>query len=133
MHILGINTYAYGHPSFYIGTPFVDRAELVVDGGQFVIETADNDLALDTTITSATLDGEPHDKSYLLHQDMADGGTLRLRMGTGESVWASSPESRPYSVSDERWEPDWPDEPAGSGATSRPRDFTRPHTLAQRR
>jgi putative alpha-1,2-mannosidase len=113
MHILGINTYAYGHPSFYIGTPLVDQARIAVEGGTFTIETTGNDLEQDTLIQSADLNGEPYDRSYLMHEDVADGGMLKLRMGKDTSTWASSPASRPYSVSDERWEPRWPDEPAG--------------------
>jgi predicted alpha-1,2-mannosidase len=116
LNILGLNTYAYGHPSYYIGTPLIDRAELKVGGGTFTIAAEGNDLEPETAIQSAWLNGKDYDKSYLMHEDVAAGGQLRFRMGKGPSDWASAAESRPYSVSDDRWEPDWPETPAGTGA-----------------
>ena len=45
------------------------------------------------------LNGQPYDKSYIMHQDIMNGGKLSFVMGSAPNKnWASSPASIPYSL-----------------------------------
>ncbi|MDR1454750.1 MAG: GH92 family glycosyl hydrolase [Tannerella sp.] len=67
---------------YVLGSPLFDRATVNLENGrQFVIEAIDNS-AENIYIQSVELNGKasPH-PSYITHQDIVDGGVLRIRMG----------------------------------------------------
>ena len=71
----GMNNYIIGSPSFEEITIHLDN------GKTFRIEA--NGYSEDNIyIRSATLNGKPYDKNYLMHQDIMNGGTLSLVMGS---------------------------------------------------
>ena len=51
-------------------------------------------------IQSATLDGKEYTKNWIGHEFFMWGGTLELVLGSKESQWGTSKESRPPSMSD---------------------------------
>lgn len=51
-------------------------------------------------IQSATLDGKEYTKNWIGHEFFTHGGTLELVLGSEESQWGTSKESRPPSMSD---------------------------------
>lgn len=67
---------------YWFGSPLIDRAELMVEGGTFTIEVVGNS---DTHpyIKSIKLNGEPYTLPYITHADIARGGTMTIEM-TGE-------------------------------------------------
>ena len=71
---------------YWFGSPIVDRAELAVAGGKFVIETINNS---DTNIyiKSIKLNGKPHNQPYIEHSDIAKGGKLTFEMSDTPAKW----------------------------------------------
>ena len=69
------------------------------DGKVFTI-TARNVSAANKYIQSARLNGKPLGKPWFTHQDMMNGGTLILEMGSRpNTAWGSGPEAAPPSIS----------------------------------
>lgn len=88
-----------GMPYYVIGSPSFDESVITLENGKtFTIEApgaSDGRIY----IQSATLNGQPYDKSYIRHQDIMDGGTLSFVMGdTPDKNWASAAESLPPSL-----------------------------------
>ena len=71
---------------YWFGSPLVDRAELAVEGGKFVIETANNSNK-NIYIKSIKLNGKPHKQPYIEHSDIAKGGTLTIEMSDTPAKW----------------------------------------------
>jgi predicted alpha-1,2-mannosidase len=91
---LGIYPVAPGSPVWQLSAPLVDRAELHLnphnyEGGSFIIE-AERSGADAIYIQSATLNGDPLERSWLHHDEIAAGGTLRFVLGPEPSDWAAS-------------------------------------------
>lgn len=88
-----------GMPYYVIGSPSFEESIITLESGkQFIIEalgTSDKNIY----IQSAMLNGQPYDKSFILHQDIMNGGKLSLLMGdTPNKDWASSEASLPPSL-----------------------------------
>ena len=99
---LGFYPVAPGSNEYVIGAPQVARAVIHLSGGETFTVVAENLSADNLYIQSARLDGEPYDRAYLRHEDLAAGGTLTFVMGPEANPgWASSAESAPYSMSRE--------------------------------
>ncbi len=71
---------------YWFGSPIVQRAELGVKGGTFVIETVNNSDK-NIYIKSITLNGKPHNLPYIEHGDVEKGGTLTIEMGDTPVKW----------------------------------------------
>ena len=71
---------------YWFGSPTVDRAELAVKGGKFVIETIGNSNT-NIYIKSIKLNGQPHNLPYIEHSDIAKGGTLTIEMSDTPTKW----------------------------------------------
>jgi predicted alpha-1,2-mannosidase len=81
----GIHPLCPGDSRFEITSPVFDRIEFrldanYADGGSFTV-IVHNNSPENIYIQSATLDGEPYNKSYLDFADIASGATLELYMG----------------------------------------------------
>jgi len=88
-----------GDANYIIGTPLFDRVTIHLENGKdFVIEARDvSDLNL--YIQSATLNGLPHTKSWITHEDISKGGELHFAMGPEPNMdWGTSLEDRPTSM-----------------------------------
>ena len=71
---------------YWFGSPTVDRAELTVKGGKFVIETINNSDK-NIYIKSIKLNGAEYKKPYIEHSDIAKGGTLTIEMSDTPAKW----------------------------------------------
>jgi predicted alpha-1,2-mannosidase len=87
---------------YILGSPLLDRATIRLDPkyypnakrGIFTIRALNNSPT-NLYIQSATLNGQPLDRSYFTHADLAAGGELVLQMGDKPSSWATAPQNRP--------------------------------------
>ena len=85
---------------YIIGSPLFDRATIKLDpkyypGGNFTV-IARNNSADNMYVQSALLNGQPMERAWIRHSEMAKGGTLELIMGPmPNEAWASSREQRP--------------------------------------
>lgn len=88
---------------YVLGTPLVDHAVINLDpkfypGKKFILNV-ENNSAENIYIQSADLNGKPLDRSYLTHEDLTRGSTLKLVMGpTPNKEWGRLPEARPSSL-----------------------------------
>ena len=80
---------------FIIGSPVFDEVTVSVGGGKtFTLKTKNNSEE-NIYIQSATLNGKPLANSYLMYQDIVNGGTLELTMGSTPSAWGTKAKNRP--------------------------------------
>ena len=88
-----------GQDVYLIGSPLFPRATLDLGGGKTLEVVANNVSDADRYIQSATLGGEPLERAWFRHGEIAEGGALVFEMGPGPSDWgrAAAP---PPSVSD---------------------------------
>ncbi|MGD0345911.1 MAG: GH92 family glycosyl hydrolase [Terracidiphilus sp.] len=76
-----------GQDIYLIGSPAYPLATLHLAGGKdFVIE-ARNLSAESIYVTAATLNGQPLDRAWLRHKEIAAGGRLVLTMASAPSQW----------------------------------------------
>jgi predicted alpha-1,2-mannosidase len=88
---MGLYPVAPGETRYQIGSPLFDRVTLRLHpdfcmGETFVIEAVNNS-AENLYIQSATFNGEPLQRSWITHEELAAGGTLTLLMGPEPSAW----------------------------------------------
>jgi predicted alpha-1,2-mannosidase len=89
-----------GSLEYVIGTPGLKKAVINLGGGKTFTIIANNLSDTNIYIQSATLDGRKYEKSYLRHEEIMRGGTLRFEMGPQPNKqWASAREDAPYSMS----------------------------------
>ena len=88
-----------GMPYYVIGSPSFEESVIALENGKkFTIE-AKGASEKNIYIQSATLNGQPYDKSYILHKDIMNGGILSFVMGdTPNKEWASATGSLPPSL-----------------------------------
>lgn len=70
---------------YWFGSPTVERAELSVQGGTFIIETINNSNE-NIYIKSIKLNGKPYTLPYISHSDIARGGRLTVEMSSTASM-----------------------------------------------
>lgn len=77
-------------PYYIIGSPSFPRAEIALENGKTFTIIAENASPANIYIQSATLDGTPYDKSYISHDDILAGKTLKFVMGPSPSQWGQT-------------------------------------------
>lgn len=82
---------------YVIGSPIFDKATINLGNGKkFNVKTINNSDK-NIYIQSILLNGKPYNKSFLLHSDILNGGTLQITMGNKPNYkFGSSKENRPY-------------------------------------
>jgi putative alpha-1,2-mannosidase len=96
---LGIYPPAAGAPMFVVGTPLFPRAEIDLGGAAPFVIDAPAASAQAPYIGSATIDGLPLAKTWLLGTSLHPGGQLHLDMSGTAGTWGSDAGARPPSVS----------------------------------
>jgi len=92
------------NPFYELGSPVFEKIIIQLDkkyypGGEFIIE-AKNTSAENRYIQKALLDGKPLDNPWFYQSDLADGGTLVLKMGPKPNYkWGSGTYNAPPSMS----------------------------------
>ena len=95
---LGFYPVAPGDLSYAIGAPQIPQAKLNLSDGKTFIMLAENLTEENKYIQSAWLNGKSLDRSYLTHEDIMTGGTLKFVMGAEPNKqWAQAQASRPPS------------------------------------
>lgn len=100
MGAMGFYPVCPGIPAYQIGSPVVDRVELKLANGKTFTLVAENNSPQNVYIQSARLNGKPYTKCWICHDDIMDGGTLVLRMGSRPNrKWGATKEDILPSVS----------------------------------
>ena len=89
-----------GQDIYLLGTPTYPQVDITLAPNKILHIIADNldGDGLNRYIQSATLNGTPLTTSWFRHSQIANGGTLRLRMGSAPSTWGR--DNPPPSMSD---------------------------------
>lgn len=94
--MMGLYPTCPGVPYYDIGTPLFDEINIHTGSQTFTIK-AENRSATHLYIQSATLNGKPFSKAYLLHEEIIKGGTLVLVMGSEPNkAWGRDVADIPY-------------------------------------
>ncbi len=97
---LGFYPVSPGRAEYVIGRPGLPRAAIAVPGGKTFTVRAIDLSPRNFYIQSVKLNGAPHDKSFIRHEDILKGGELTFTMGpTPNRTWATAASSAPYSMS----------------------------------
>lgn len=97
---LGFYPVAPGSNEYVIGRPFVSRAVLNLHNGRRFTVTADGLSETNGYVQSASLNGVPLERSYILDSEIRAGGELRFVMGPTPNLrWATARNERPFSTS----------------------------------
>ncbi len=97
---LGFGPVTPGAPFYVIGSPQFASARIDLGSGRTLAVRAPGASPLRPYVTGARLNGQPLDRAWFSHAEIAGGGTLELTMGAQPSGWATGPGSAPPSVSD---------------------------------
>ena len=88
--MMGFYPVSPGIPCYVLGSPVFDEVILNVQDSKTFTLRAENNSDEHRYIQSATLNGEPFNRSYLWHQEIVEGGELILNMGPEPNEdWAS--------------------------------------------
>ena len=96
---LGFYPVAPGSDQYVIGRPFVDRAVLHLPNGRRFTVSTDGLSDAHPYVGRVILDGTPLSRSFLRHDEIMRGGTLRFVMqATPNKAWATARQDRPFST-----------------------------------
>jgi predicted alpha-1,2-mannosidase len=88
-----------GTNQYVIGSPCVSEARLRLENGRTFTMKAENYNDKNIYIQSAELNGKPYNKSYIMHEEIMQGGSLIFHMGSKPNHnWATSEDSVPFSI-----------------------------------
>lgn len=96
---LGFFPLSPGDPSYVLGSPLFKSATLELENGQTLRIEAPENSDKNVYVRQAYFNGEPLGQTWIGHQDLADGGTLRFDMGPVAADKPLPPATRPFSQS----------------------------------
>jgi len=96
---MGFYTVDPSSPVYLIGSPLFEEVTLHLGNGKDLVIRAEGNSESNLYIQSATLNGQPWNKPWFSHADIASGGTLVFKMGPKPNLnWGSSPDAAPPSM-----------------------------------
>jgi predicted alpha-1,2-mannosidase len=97
---MGFYTVDPSSPNYIIGSPIFDKVTMHMGNGKDLIIQARHNSEKNCYIQSATLNGQPWNKPWFSHADIANGGKLVFIMGPQPNKqWGSAPDDAPPSMS----------------------------------
>lgn len=88
-----------GSGQYVIGRPFADRIAINLPSGRHFVVTADNLSDANKYVGQVFLDGKPLERTFITHDEIEAGGTLRFVMqSTPNKSWGTKVSERPYSM-----------------------------------
>lgn len=100
---LGFYPVAPGQNLYVIGSPLFEKATISLENGKKFVIRAVNRTRENYYIRSASLNGQPYTKTYLLHGDIMSGGELVFEMGPDpDPKFGHNRDDRPFSGNGER-------------------------------
>ncbi len=82
---------------YALGSPLFDKASIHLEGGKTFTVVTDGNGPNNMYIQKVEWNGKPYTKSYITHEDIMKGGTMKITMGaTPNKHFGSAKEDRPY-------------------------------------
>ncbi len=94
----GFYPVAPGSNEYVIGAPFLRSIDLNLPSGKRLSIRAPRLEDGNPYIQRVLWNGKPHDKTFLRHEDLVQGGTLTFEMGPKPSRWGTRSDARPFSL-----------------------------------
>jgi predicted alpha-1,2-mannosidase len=99
---LGFYPVCPGSGQYVIGGPLFEKAVMTLENGKTFTIEAKNNSSQNRYIQSAKLNGKSTQKTYLEHDQILNGGTLKFKMGSQPNLnWGVGADNAPYSMSRE--------------------------------
>lgn len=98
---LGLYPLQLGSGTYVAGSPLFTKATVHLEGGEDLVIEAPRNSAENVYVQGVTVDGVRHDEAWFAHDELADGATVRFRMGPEPSTWGSASGALPPSPSDD--------------------------------
>ena len=97
---LGLFPLCPGHPSYVLGSPLFRNAVIHGESGNDIVIEAPRNSPENVYVSGVSWNGRPLSRVFMLHEELARGGTLRFEM-TDKPAWTSvdNPADRPFSLS----------------------------------
>jgi predicted alpha-1,2-mannosidase len=87
-----------GLPIYTIGSPVFEEVKINLENGKIFTVKASGCSVVNKYIQSAKLNGKPLTKTWFTHDELMNGATLELEMGSKPNkTWGSAPEDAPPS------------------------------------
>ena len=91
-HRLGFYPVFPANKAYVMGSPFFDKATITLPKGKTFTVDAINNSPENIYIQSMELNGKPYTKTYMMHEDIMNGGVLKIlwainRMNNLEVIW----------------------------------------------
>ncbi len=84
--------------TYVIGSPIFDKVTVNLENGKHIVINAENNGAKNVYVQSMQLNGSPREKTYISHEDLANGAELTFEMGpTPNKKWGATDETAPSS------------------------------------
>jgi predicted alpha-1,2-mannosidase len=84
--------------AYVLGSPLVDKAAISLPEGKSFVVEAVNNSPQNIYIQHVELNGKKYNKTYILHQDIIKGGSLKITMGDKPNfLFGQAPAARPKS------------------------------------
>ena len=97
---MGFYPVAPGDLSYAIGAPQIDYVSLQLKNGKKFTVEAENLSSENKYISQVWLNDKPHQRSYITHQDIINGGVLKFQMSSKPNkAWGKNLKDRPPSMS----------------------------------
>ncbi|MBI1807613.1 MAG: glycoside hydrolase family 92 protein [Ignavibacteria bacterium] len=97
---LGFYPVCPGTNQYVIGSPCVREAKLALQNNKTFVVKAMNLSGKNIYIQSVTLNGKQLNKTYIMHNEIVDGGELVFTMGNKPNKeWGVAQDDKPYSIS----------------------------------
>jgi hypothetical protein len=98
---LGFYPVTPGSNQYIIGSPLFEKATINLENGKQFIITAKNISQENKYIETVSLNGKTLNKSFILHKDIATGGSLDFSMTNAPSSWATKEGQEPETSIDD--------------------------------
>ena len=87
-----------GSNQYILGSPIFDEVTMNLENGKQFVVSAKNQSDKNIYIKSVKLNGKSYTKSYIMYDDIKDGGVLEIEMSSKPNKnWGSQLEDRPFS------------------------------------
>lgn len=95
---MGFYPVSVGRPEYAIGAPFFPKMIVHLQNGKRIVINAPGVSDTNRYVQGVRLNGQDITRNYLLHSDIANGGTLDFVMGSQPSSWGTGENDVPSSI-----------------------------------
>ncbi|WP_394835392.1 GH92 family glycosyl hydrolase [Pendulispora rubella] len=95
---LGFYPLQVGSSNYVIGSPLFTKATVHLENGRNIVISAPQNGPKNVYVQSLKVNGAPYTKTYLSHDQLANGANLEFVMGPAPSQWGSGVDDVPPSV-----------------------------------